>query len=90
MLTENLQILTQRGSALGSFWKDQSVAAEVFPGIAAGGGAGEVAKGADEVGVVGKSGHFTSLLDADSLFEQLARPEHPAVYNVFHHGKAGG
>ena len=49
-----------------------------------------MAKGADEVGVVGKSGHFTSLLDADSLFEQLARPEHPAVYNVFHHGKAGG
>ena len=44
MLTENLQILTQRGSALGSLWKDQSVAVEVFPGIAAGGGASEVAK----------------------------------------------
>lgn len=89
-LDKNLQMLTQRGSVLGAVGKDQGVAAEVLPGIAARRGAGEVAEGADEVGVVGKSGQLPGLLHADPFLEQLAGPEHPAVNDVLHHRKAGG
>ena len=66
------------------------VAGLIFLGIAAGGDAGELAEGADKMGVVGKTGQFPGLLDADSVLKQLPRPENPAVNDIFHHGKAGG
>ena len=43
------------------------VAGLVLLGVAAGGGAGEMTKGADEMGVVGETGQLPRLLDADPL-----------------------
>ena len=75
------------------FWgsaQQDLVAGLVLFGVAAGGHAGEVAEGADEVGVVGKTRALSGLLNADPLLEELAGPEHPAVNDVLHHGEAGG
>ena len=66
------------------------VAGLVLLGVAAGGGAGEMTKGADEMGVVGETGQLPRLLDADPLLEQLPGPEDAAVNDILHDGKAGG
>ena len=66
------------------------VAGLVLLGVAAGGDAGEVAEGADEMGVVGKTGALPRLLHTDPLLQQLPGPQHPAVDDILHDGKAGG
>ena len=66
------------------------IAGLIFPGIATGRDSGEMAKGADKVGVVGETGQLTGLLYADTLLQKLTCLQDAAVNDVFHHGKTGG
>ena len=74
----------------GVFLEKNLVSRLVFLGVPAGRDAGEVAEGADEVGVVGETGALTGLLDADALLQELAGPENTAVDDIFHDGEPGG
>ena len=66
------------------------IAGLIALGVAPGGDPGEMAEGADEVGVVGETGTLSRLLDADALLQELAGEEHTAVNDILHDGKAGG
>ena len=65
------------------------VTALVFFGVSARRGAGQIAEGANEMGVVRETGQLAGLLDTDSLLQQLTGPEYPAVDDIFHDGEAG-
>ena len=72
------------------FTEQDLIAALILLGIPAGRDPGEMAKGADEMGVVGEAGQLPGLLDAGALLEKLAGPQYPAVDDIFHYGEASG
>lgn len=73
-----------------SFAEQDLIAGLIFLGVAPGGGAGEMSKGADEVGIVRKAGQLARLLYADALLKKLTCLEDAAVDDILHHGKACG
>ena len=82
--------LCGRSVLSGIILEEDLIADLVFLGIPPGSDPGEMAEGADEVGVVGESGALAGLLDADAVLQELAGPEDPAIDDIFHDGEAGG